>query len=206
MNDLFETPELIPDNIKDILNSFDENRDPYKELKRERLWVLNTTGMAAFGVFLTVLELNIGTSNAVSALCFSLFLVGSINLSLTKFGYSTLSKLIAHFHVSAVIIGITAIYSEDCFAWAFFIPTCMSAMAVFRPSQRMYIILIHIIAVASLPIYLTYIPHQKIDPYSQLALNIPLYWMINFTGAMVFSLYMLYSIVSLNESIFQELL
>jgi len=34
MHDLFETPELIPDNIKDILNSFDENRDPYKELKR----------------------------------------------------------------------------------------------------------------------------------------------------------------------------
>ena len=33
-SDLFETPELIPDPIKEILGSFDENKDPYKELDR----------------------------------------------------------------------------------------------------------------------------------------------------------------------------
>lgn len=34
MKDLFETPELIPENIMRIILSFDENKDPYKELDR----------------------------------------------------------------------------------------------------------------------------------------------------------------------------
>lgn len=34
MTDLFETPELIPENIQGILSSFDENADEYRELER----------------------------------------------------------------------------------------------------------------------------------------------------------------------------
>jgi hypothetical protein len=34
MKDLFETPELIPDEVQAVLETFDENVDPYKELAR----------------------------------------------------------------------------------------------------------------------------------------------------------------------------
>jgi len=34
MKDLLQTPELIPDNIKSILDSFDEDADSYKECER----------------------------------------------------------------------------------------------------------------------------------------------------------------------------
>lgn len=34
MKDLFETPELIPDNVQAVLETFDEDADPYKELTR----------------------------------------------------------------------------------------------------------------------------------------------------------------------------
>lgn len=34
MKDLFETPDLIPENIKSVINTFDENVDSYIELRR----------------------------------------------------------------------------------------------------------------------------------------------------------------------------
>lgn len=34
MKDLFETPELIPENVQAVLESFDEEADPYHELDR----------------------------------------------------------------------------------------------------------------------------------------------------------------------------
>ena len=34
MKDLFETPELIPENVQAVLETFDENADSYKELDR----------------------------------------------------------------------------------------------------------------------------------------------------------------------------
>ena len=34
MKDLFETPELIPDNVQAVLESFDEDADDYQELER----------------------------------------------------------------------------------------------------------------------------------------------------------------------------
>jgi hypothetical protein len=34
MKDLFETPELIPENVQEVLESFDEEADPYHELDR----------------------------------------------------------------------------------------------------------------------------------------------------------------------------
>ena len=34
MKDLFETPELIPDDVQAVLETFDENADGYKELAR----------------------------------------------------------------------------------------------------------------------------------------------------------------------------
>ena len=34
MRDLFETPELIPENVQLVLYSFDEDADSYKELAR----------------------------------------------------------------------------------------------------------------------------------------------------------------------------
>lgn len=34
MKDLFETPDLIPENIKSVINTFDENVDSYVELRR----------------------------------------------------------------------------------------------------------------------------------------------------------------------------
>jgi hypothetical protein len=34
MKDLFETPELIPENVQAVLESFDENADDYHELAR----------------------------------------------------------------------------------------------------------------------------------------------------------------------------
>ena len=34
MKDLFETPELIPNNVQSILETFDEDADPYRELDR----------------------------------------------------------------------------------------------------------------------------------------------------------------------------
>ena len=33
-HDYFDTPELIPENVRAVLESFDENADPYKELAR----------------------------------------------------------------------------------------------------------------------------------------------------------------------------
>jgi hypothetical protein len=34
MKDLFETPELIPDNVQAVLETFDEDADSYRELDR----------------------------------------------------------------------------------------------------------------------------------------------------------------------------
>jgi hypothetical protein len=34
MKDLFETPDLIPENIKSVINTFDESVDSYVELRR----------------------------------------------------------------------------------------------------------------------------------------------------------------------------
>lgn len=34
MKDLFETPELIPDEVQAVLETFDENADDYAELDR----------------------------------------------------------------------------------------------------------------------------------------------------------------------------
>ena len=34
MKDLFETPDLIPENIKSVINTFDEDVDSYVELRR----------------------------------------------------------------------------------------------------------------------------------------------------------------------------
>lgn len=34
MKDLFETPELIPNNVQSVLETFDDNADSYHELER----------------------------------------------------------------------------------------------------------------------------------------------------------------------------
>ena len=34
MRDLFETPELIPDNVQAVLETFNEDADSYRELDR----------------------------------------------------------------------------------------------------------------------------------------------------------------------------
>ena len=34
MKDLFETPDLIPENIKSVINTFNEDVDSYVELRR----------------------------------------------------------------------------------------------------------------------------------------------------------------------------
>lgn len=34
MKDLFETPELIPENVQAIIKTFDENKGTYKELEK----------------------------------------------------------------------------------------------------------------------------------------------------------------------------
>lgn len=34
MSDLFETPELIPENVQEILDTFDDDKNGYLELKR----------------------------------------------------------------------------------------------------------------------------------------------------------------------------
>lgn len=34
MKDLFETPELIPQNVQEVFETFDEEVDPYHELAR----------------------------------------------------------------------------------------------------------------------------------------------------------------------------
>jgi hypothetical protein len=45
MKDLFETPELIPQDVQAILETFNEDADPYHELDRVRdgIWELGYT-------------------------------------------------------------------------------------------------------------------------------------------------------------------
>jgi hypothetical protein len=45
MRDLFETPELIPQDVQAILETFNEDADPYHELDRVRdgIWELGYT-------------------------------------------------------------------------------------------------------------------------------------------------------------------
>jgi len=103
----------------------------------------------------------------------------------------------------AVIMGITVIYSEHVFAWAFLIPTALSSLVIFNSQERKYASIIILAAFISLPLYL--LLHDNEDHIQLVDHSVHLYWIINLSGALLFSLYIFYTIISLNQSILEEL-
>ena len=171
-------------------------------LKRQRLFALLLIGMGIFGALLCVIDLFIGFL-PVAFFCASLAIGCPIYLYLFRSGYGTMCKLIVHLHVLAVIMGITAIYSEHVFAWAFVIPLALSSMVVFNSDEKKYSLLIILACLISLPLYL--LIHDDANHVQLIDHSIHLYWIINLSGSLLFSLYIVYTVIRLNRSIMEEL-
>jgi signal transduction histidine kinase len=172
------------------------------EIKTERLFALLLLGMGVFGSLLFIIDVIIGYW-PVAAMCLSLAAACPIYLSLFRKGYGVASKLIVHLHVLAVIMGITVIYSEHVFAWAFLIPTALSSLVIFNSRERKYATIIILASFISLPVYL--LLHDNSDHLQLVDRSIHIYWIINLSGSLLFSLYIVFTIISLNQSILEEL-
>jgi signal transduction histidine kinase len=172
------------------------------EIKTARLYALLLIGMGVFGALLFLIDVIIGVW-PVAVMCISLAIGCPIYLRLFQTGYGIASKLIVHFHVLAVIMGITVIYSEHVFAWAFLIPTALSSLVIFNSQERKYASIIILAAFISLPLYL--LLHDNEDHIQLVDHSVHLYWIINLSGALLFSLYIVFTIISLNQSILEEL-
>jgi signal transduction histidine kinase len=105
--------------------------------------------------------------------------------------------------VLGVIFGITVIYSEHVFAWAFLIPVALSSMVIFNARERKYSVLIILASFISLPIYL--LLHEDSDHVQLVDHSVHLYWVINLSGSLIFSLYIVFTIIRLNQGILEEL-
>ncbi len=172
------------------------------ELKTERLYVLMIIGMGFFGLLLFVMNYLLQLHD-VAFMC-GTFAVGSIAyLWLFKNGFTIASKLIAHIHVVAIILTITIMFSEHVFVWTFLIPLTISALVVFTQRQRPFSYIVIAAAFISLPLYAfihndnnTYLVHE---PVMHIA------WIVNLTGSLIFSVYIVVTLVRLNDAILKEL-
>jgi signal transduction histidine kinase len=188
--------------MEKIADRFIPDEVSVNEIKTARLYALLLIGMGVFGALLFLIDVIIGVW-PVAVMCISLTIGCPIYLRLFQTGYGIASKLIVHFHVLAVIMGITVIYSEHVFAWAFLIPTALSSLVIFNSQERKYASIIILAAFISLPLYL--LLHDNEDHIQLVDHSVHLYWIINLSGALLFSLYIVFTIISLNQSILEEL-
>jgi signal transduction histidine kinase len=172
------------------------------DIKAARLYALLLMGMGVFGAILFLIDIMIGVW-PVAVMCVSLAIGSPIYLRMFRTGYSIASKLIVHFHTLAVIMGITVIYSEHVFAWAFIIPTALSSLVTFNSREKKYATIIILACLISLPLYL--LLHDNRDHLELVDNTVHLYWIINLSGALLFSLYIVVTIIRLNQSILEEL-
>ena len=171
-------------------------------VKTQRLFALLLIGMGIFTSLLCIIDLIIGFV-PVALFSASLAIGCPIYLYLFRTGYGTISKLLVHLHVLAVILGLTVIYSELVFGWAFVIPLALSSMVVFNTNERKYSLLIILACLISLPLYLLF--HDDANHVQLIDQDIHLYWIINLSGSLLFSLYIVYTVTRLNRSIMDEL-
>lgn len=171
-------------------------------LKTQRLFALLLIGMGIFGMLLCVIDLIIGFLS-VALFCASLAIGCPIYLFLFRNGYGTITKLLVHLHVLVVILGITTIYSEQVFAWAFLIPLALSSLVVFNTNERSYSVFVILACIVSLPLYLML--HDDAQHVILIDSSIHLYWIINLAGSLLFSLYIVFTVIRLNEAILEEL-
>ena len=171
------------------------------EVKTARLYALLLIGMSVFGGLISLIDFIVGYW-AVAIMAFSLAIGCPIYLWLFRRGNSISSKLIVHFHVLFVIMGSTFIYTEYVFAWAFLIPLGLSSLVVFSSREKKFATIILIASFISLPVYL--ILHDQ-DHEQLLDHSVHIFWIINLAGSLLFSLYIVYTIILLNRSILNEL-
>jgi len=171
------------------------------EAKTARLYALLLIGMSVFGGLISLIDMIVGYW-AVAIMALSLAIGCPIYLWLFRRGNSISSKLIVHFHVLFVIMGSTFIYTEYVFAWAFLIPLGLSSLVVFNSREKKFATIILVASFISLPLYL--ILHNK-DHEQLLDHSVHIFWIINLAGSLLFSLYIVYTIILLNRSILDEL-
>ncbi|MFN5620469.1 MAG: hypothetical protein ACK478_04135, partial [Flavobacteriales bacterium] len=113
--------------LEKLADKFIPRDSAVDEIKTERLYALLLLGMGVFGAFLFLIDSIIGIW-PVAAMCASLAIGCPLYLILFRNKLGILSKILVHLHVLAVIMGITTIYSEHVFAWAFLIPLALSSL------------------------------------------------------------------------------
>jgi signal transduction histidine kinase len=166
------------------------------EHRTGRLYVHTVIGMGAFGLFLFCVDLMLNIA-PVALMCLTLPLGAFIYLQLFKKGHSALSKTLAHLHVLLVIFAITIFYTEQVFVWTFLIPLTISSLVVFTKKEIKYSVAIIVSSVLSLPAYLVLHSDE-----SQILLHSPIIhiiWFINLTGSLLFSCYIVYTLIRLND-------
>jgi signal transduction histidine kinase len=188
--------------LESLADRFLPGGESVNGIKRQRLFALLLIGMGILGGLICIIDLFIGFL-PVALFCASLAFGCPIYLYLFSHGYGTVAKLVVHLHVLAVILGITVIYSEQVFAWAFLIPLALSAMVVFSTKERKYSVFIILAAIISLPLYLML--HDDAQHVKLIDSSIHLYWIINLSGSLLFSLYIVFTVIRLNQSILEEL-
>jgi signal transduction histidine kinase len=188
--------------LEKIADHFIPHEVSVNEIKTARLFALLLLGIGVFGGLLFLIDVIIGYW-PVAIMSFTLAIGCPIYLRLFRNGQSASSKLMVHFHVLSVIMGITVIYSEHVFAWAFLIPLALSSLVVFNSREKKYATIIILASFISLPLYL--LLHDNSDHVQLVDHSIHIYWIINLAGALLFSLYIVYTIIRLNQSIMEEL-
>jgi signal transduction histidine kinase len=188
--------------LESLADRFLPGGESVSGIKRQRLFALLLIGMGILGGLISIIDLFIGFL-PVALFCASLAIGCPVYLYSFRHGYGTFAKLVAHLHVLAVILGITVIYSEHVFAWAFLIPLALSSMVVFSTKERMFSMFIILATIISLPLYL--ILHDHSDHVQLVDSSIHVYWIINLSGSLLFSLYIVYTVIRLNQSILEEL-
>jgi signal transduction histidine kinase len=185
-----------------IADRFTPDDVSVNEIKTARLFVLLLLGMGVFGALLFLIDIVVGIM-PVAILCISLTLCCPVYLGLFRNGWRITSKVVVHLHVLAVIMGITVLYSEHVFAWAFLIPLALSSLVIFNSDERKFAFIIILASFISLPLYLLLhdnSSHTLLDEHS-----VHIYWIINLSGSLLFSLYIVFTIIRLNRSILEEL-
>ena len=181
---------LIPENLS------------VNQIKTARLYALLLIGMGVFGTILFLIDIVIGFL-PVAIMSLSLAVGCPIYLRLFRKGFAITSKVIVHLHVLSVIMGITVIYSEHIFAWAFLIPLALSSLVIFNAREKKYSTFIILVCFISLPLYL--LLHEDSSHVQLVDHGIHIYWIINLSGALLFSLYIVFTVIRLNQSILEEL-
>ncbi len=194
-----QSPEL---RLERLADRFLPEGSSVNGVKTQRLFALLLIGMGIFGALLCAIDLIIGVL-PVALFSASLAIGCPIYLYLFRNGYGTISKLLVHLHVLAVILGLTVIYSELVFGWAFVIPLALSSMFVFNTNERKYSVSIILVCLISLPLYLLF--HDDANHVQLIDHNIHIYWIINLSGSLLFSLYIVFTVIRLNHSILEEL-